>query len=86
MSFAQSVEISIDFGVELLEIGLAVGDLNFEVAGDLFFLVLATDEDDVLGNHGDLLAVLSFEINFKLPIVQSHIFVCIDTEVHALSV
>ena len=86
MSFTESVEISIDFRVKLLEISLGVSNLNFEVAGNLFLLVLATDEYDIFSNHGDLLTVLSFEINFKLPIVQSHIFVFIKTEVQALSV
>ena len=70
MPLAQPVEISIDFIGELLDLFLLICDVDLEVtARYLPLLVLAADEDHILGNHGNLFAGLALEVDFKFPVV-----------------
>ena len=76
MSFAEPVEISVDFVRKLFDFLLLIRNMDLEVAARyLPLLALVADEDDVLGNQGYLFAGLPFEVNFKFPVVQPDAFV-----------
>ena len=69
MPLAKSVEEVMNFRVKLLEITFILSNKDFEMTRDLLFLIFVSNKDDSLSNHSYLLAMFSFKINFKLPIM-----------------
>ena len=73
MSLPDSIEVPVHLGGELLDFCLVLDDIELEVAAvDLLFGGLVGDEDDVVGDQRDLVALLAGKGEFELPVLNAN--------------